>query len=174
MNKRVQYWGLTAAWTILIYSTLYIVRPVCEFLKKYTPFNAIIWGIFALVFVWIIYFILCHVRFRRASSYLLFFAIAACYAVALFWLKIPEERIHLIQYGVLACLVIRALKLDLPPLAAYAGAFVLTALLGLGDEGIQHILPNRYFEWKDVYLNAVSGALGLLLWMNFQKENNKA
>lgn len=170
MSKQIQYWGLTAAWTILIYSTLYIVRPICEFLKKYTPFNLIVWSIFVLISAWIIYLVFFHVRWRRASSYLLFSGIVVCYVVVLFWLKIPEERIHLIQYGILACLVVRALRLDLPPLAAYAGAFVLTSLLGLGDEGIQHVLSNRYFEWKDVYLNAVSGGLGLLLWSSFQKD----
>ena len=173
MNKRIQYWGFATAWTILIYSTLYIVRPICEFLKKYTPFNAIVWGIFVLISVWIVYFVFFHVRWKRLSSYLLFFGIVVCYAAALFWLKIPEERIHLVQYGILVCLVLRALRLDWPPLAAYAGAFVLTSLLGLGDEGIQHILPNRYFEWKDVILNSVSAGLGLLLWLSFQKEKNR-
>ena len=170
MSERTQYWGLAAAWTILIYSTLYIVRPICDFLKQHTPFDAIVWGFFVFISAWIIYFVFFHVRLRGASSYGLFFGTVVCYSAALVWLKIPEERIHLIQYGILACLVVRALKLDFPPLAAYAGAFFLTSLLGLGDEGIQHILPNRYFEWKDVILNSVSAGLGLLLGLSFQKK----
>ncbi len=168
MNKRTSHWALVIIWTGLIYSTLYIVRPICEFLKQYTPFDAIIWGLFVLTLIGIIYFVFFHVRRMKPLSYLLFFGTLACYAAALFWLKIPEERIHLIQYGILVCLLVRALRLDFPPSAAYAGAFVLTSLLGLGDEGIQHILPNRYFQWKDVILNSVSAALGLLLWLSLQ------
>ena len=41
-------------------------------------------------------------------------------------------------------------------------ALVLTVLVGVGDESIQWILPQRFFEVKDVVLNAVSGVLGLL------------
>lgn len=170
MNKRTQYWGLAATWTALIYSTLYIVRPVCEFLKQHTPFDAIVWGTFVLIAAWMIYFIFIHVRWQRASSCLLFFGTGVCYIAALYLLKIPEERIHLIQYGVLACLLFRALRLNLPPLPAYVGAFLLTSLLGWTDEGIQHLLPNRYFEWKDCILNSVSAGLGLLLWSSLQKE----
>jgi len=170
MNERIKCWGFAVVWTALIYSTLYIVRPICEFLKKYTPFNVIVWAALVLISAWIIYFIFFHLRWRRISSYLLFFGIVFCYSLTLLWLKIPEERIHLIQYGILVCLVIRALRLDLRPLAAYTGAFFLTSLLGFGDEGIQHIIPNRYFEWKDVILNSVSAGLGLLVWLSIHKE----
>lgn len=172
MNKRVWGWGLVAAWTAFIYSTLYIVRPICEFLKKHAPFNEMIWIMFVLAAVGIISYVMFRLRWRRAGSYILLLSIVGVYAVILFWLKIPEERIHLIQYGVLACLTVRALQRDLFTVVVYPLAWILTSLLGLGDEGIQHLLPNRYFEWKDVGLNALSAALGLLLWMNFQIENS--
>jgi len=172
MSKRIRYWAVAAAWVLLIYSTLYIVRPICEFLRKNTPFNAVIWGSFALILAMITYYIAFRVRWKKVSSYLLFFGIAVCYVAILFWLKMPEERIHLIQYGVLACLAVRALRLDMPPLVSYGIAFVLTSILGLVDEMIQHILPNRYFDWKDVRLNAISAGLGLFLRMSIKKEGS--
>ena len=33
---------MVGLWVGCIYSTLYVVRPICEFLKKNTPFNAIV------------------------------------------------------------------------------------------------------------------------------------
>jgi len=48
-----------------------------------------------------------------------------------------------------------------PRIWPYAGAWALTTLLGLGDEGIQHLLPERYFVWTDVGLNALAAALAL-------------
>jgi hypothetical protein len=44
---------------------------------------------------------------------------------------------------------------------AFAMALGLTALAGLGDELWQGVLPNRHFDWRDVRLNAISGALAL-------------
>ena len=46
---------------------------------------------------------------------------------------------------------------------AYVTSFALTVLVGFGDESIQWILPGRFFEVKDVWLNAISGGLGLLV-----------
>lgn len=161
-NKRWQSWALVVAWTMLIYSTLYIVRPVCEFLKAYTPFDVIVWIIFALLLGVLIYFFLLRWPRQGLWYYVLLLGTVLVYIGMLWILKIPEERIHLIQYGVLVCLIVRALRFDFPIKLAFGGAFVLTSLLGLGDEIIQHFLPNRYFQWQDVLLNTVSAALGLL------------
>jgi glycopeptide antibiotics resistance protein len=57
----------------------------------------------------------------------------------------------------------RALRIDFSSRAAYIASFVGTVLIGLGDECIQWVLPQRFFELKDVQLNALSGGLGLLI-----------
>ena len=41
--------------------------------------------------------------------------------------------------------------------------FVLAVLIGIGDECIQWLSPMPFFEVKDIQLNALSAALGLLL-----------
>ena len=78
----------------------------------------------------------------------------------------------------MAFVLCRALRLDLPPRVANCWALGLTPVIGFGDETIQWVLPQRFFELKDIQLNAVSGALGLLL-AHFgqvargQEENNE-
>lgn len=57
----------------------------------------------------------------------------------------------------------RALRLDLSPRGAYLASLMLTIAVGFGDECIQWVLPQRFFELKDVQLNAVSGVLGLVI-----------
>ena len=69
----------------------------------------------------------------------------------------------MLEYGLLAYLILRALQLDLADRPAYSWSLVLTTIVGLGDEIIQLILPQRFFEFKDVFLNMVSGGLALLL-----------
>ena len=76
-----------------------------------------------------------------------------------------EERTHLIEYGVVAVLVYQALTerqrsgRKVPALPVLA--VVVTALLGLLDEGIQFFLPNRVFDIRDVGFNALAGVIAV-------------
>jgi len=41
-NPRAFYWSCVGGLTGLIYSTLYIMRPICEFLRSATPFTFLV------------------------------------------------------------------------------------------------------------------------------------
>jgi hypothetical protein len=50
----------------------------------------------------------------------------------------------------------------------YAAAALVCVLIGTFDEIVQWAVPKRYFDWRDVRLNAVSGALiQVALWKGF-------
>ncbi len=74
----------------------------------------------------------------------------------------PAERTHLMEYGVLGVFVHAALservsqgrRVPLPPVAAV----LATAALGVVDEGIQWLLPNRVFDPVDMLFNLLAGA----------------
>ena len=89
--------------------------------------------------------------------------IAAAYLLMRARMALPEERTHLIEYGVASLLIYEALSerarvggrvsgWALPALAASCAA-----ALGFLDEGIQALLPNRVFDWRDVLFNALAG-----------------
>ena len=81
------------------------------------------------------------------------------------WLRIGalEERTHLFEYGLVAALVHEALLERqangrfVPALPLLA--LVISFLLGWLDEGIQAILPNRVYDWRDVFFNSVAAAM---------------
>jgi len=75
----------------------------------------------------------------------------------------PAERLHLVEYGLLAYLLYRALRLDLSSRRAYLLGFAIAAGFGFLDEVIQYILPNRVFETRDVMTNVLAAGLGLLV-----------
>jgi len=154
---------LAGIWTGLIYSTLYIMRPVCEFFKQYTWFSfSVNAGIaFSVIFIVLVFVRKKHIR--KTPTYLLLFLVMIGYFFGMTLLSIPEERLHFIEYGVLAFLIYRALILDFKNGRSYFAAFVITSFIGLGDEGIQYLLPNRYYQFKDVCLNSASAVLGLAL-----------
>jgi len=154
---------LAGAWTGLIYATLYIVRPVCTFLKTFVWFSSGINVVMVLLVFGVIVVLVRKRYLKRTSTYLLLTVVVALYLAGMAALSIPEERLHLIEYGVLVILVYRAVAVDRDNAWTYALALVITFLIGWGDEGIQHLLPNRYYQFKDVCLNGASAALGLAL-----------
>ena len=88
---------------------------------------------------------------------------AALYGwVGLGLLTIPEERLHLPQYGVLVILLWWAFHRALSGWVLFVLVFVLGAVAGAGDELVQHWRSNRVGDWQDVWLNTVSSALAAL------------
>jgi hypothetical protein len=92
--------------------------------------------------------------------------VAAAYLMVFVRMTIPEERTHLIEYGVVAVFIHEALterasqgrRVPAPAVLAVA----VTALLGWLDEGIQAILPNRVYDIIDVGFNALAGLMAIV------------
>ena len=162
-RERLKWWGIAVLWTGLIYSTLGIIRSVFEFLKEIIAFRIFFHtGMVYLALVLIIYFF-SKVRIKKPLTISLFTALMVGYFWLYFSLNIFAEKIHLVEYGFLAYFIYRALSVDMKGWSLYLCAIILCSLIGWGDEGIQYILPDRFFEWRDVRLNALSSFLGLCL-----------
>ncbi|MBF0609893.1 MAG: VanZ family protein [Magnetococcales bacterium] len=76
----------------------------------------------------------------------------------------PTERLHVIGYLVLGGLLY--LASDKPQSKKHLFFLALaTAFTGLTDEAIQGLLPHRYWDIKDVGVDAVGGGLGV--WLSY-------
>ncbi len=83
--------------------------------------------------------------------------------LVIFRLGAPE-RSHLMEYGILAIFIYKALSerhaakgLIFPALLA----FILTSILGALDEGIQFFMPNRVFDLEDILFNSLAALLAI-------------
>lgn len=88
------------------------------------------------------------------------------YGVGVLALEIPQERLHYVEYGVLAGLLYGAVESrpGWTPWRAAAFAFAVATGFGYLDEELQgRLWERRYFDWLDVALNARAAALGALL-----------
>ncbi len=77
----------------------------------------------------------------------------------------PTEILHLLEYGGLGYLIGWAAKISRFVSWPTLGCSVLVTLAGSGDEAIQYLLPNRYFEVRDILLNMWCGTVGLVAWL---------
>ena len=76
-----------------------------------------------------------------------------------------EERTHLIEYGVVAVLILEALRersshgrrVPLPALLA----ILATALIGTLDECIQAFIPSRVFDVQDIVFNTLAAVMAV-------------
>jgi VanZ family protein len=71
-------------------------------------------------------------------------------------------KVHLVQYGVLAWWFLNAVRTERGPVLA-----TLAVVLALGalDEGIQHLLPSRYFDVRDILGNWWATGTGAAAWL---------
>ncbi|HEX6201176.1 MAG TPA: VanZ family protein [Thermoanaerobaculia bacterium] len=77
------------------------------------------------------------------------------------------ERVHLLEYGLLAILFDRAFRPRHPGRLLPALALAAVALVSLADEWVQWLTPVRVGDARDVVLNLWAGAVGLLVGLAF-------
>ncbi|MBI5555102.1 MAG: VanZ family protein [Elusimicrobia bacterium] len=154
---------LAISYVALIYLTLPVIRPVLNFIKAHlgSKFD-LLTDIVLLAIMAGVALILIKSRISR-KQYILAFIVFCIYGYYLKILKIPEERIHLLEYGFLSYLVFKVYSSDWSFIFRYWQTFLTVSFIGTLDEIIQYFIPTRVGDVRDILLNIVSGLLGLVL-----------
>ena len=156
-----------AGYVAVVFATLPFARDLVIALRDTNLLGGVITAVYGLSVAVVVY----HVVFDlRASDWFAFSAVAlliAVIAALLLGLSIPEERVHFAQYAVMALLARNAFASQWPgrtgATRAMLGALAITSSLGVVDEGVQGLLPNRVFDLRDIALNLGAVAVGLSL-----------
>jgi uncharacterized membrane protein YfcA len=145
-----------------IYSVLFLGRPLANQLRDQNV--QAFFFVFGLLLVGVA--IIIHAVKTKPSKIELsvLIGIIAVYVMFIFRLGAPE-RSHVIEYSVLAILIHKALveratqrkQIRWPALLA----FVLAFLIGVMDECIQILLPNRVFDPQDIFFNGVAVTMAI-------------
>ena len=102
------------------------------------------------------------IRKRRVSrqAYFWLAGVGVVYSIYLYVLRAnPEETVHFVEYGALSLLVYRALLHRIRDNSIYITAALIVGIVGLVDEWLQWLAPNRVWDLRDVRINVVAGAL---------------
>jgi ABC-type xylose transport system permease subunit len=63
--------------------------------------------------------------------------------------------------------------LSKPSNRVYLQSAMIISVLGTIDELYQGVLPIRYFNWRDIFLNGLGGLLGLTIFWGISREREK-
>jgi VanZ family protein len=127
------------------------------------------------IFIALLFLALYMFRTRKSHTvfnYLSLLLIGIIYAWFLNDMKeSPIEALHFLEYGILSALLYRALRHHLNDKIIFFIATGLITLIGIGDELIQWMLPNRHWDFRDIGFNTLSGALiQLAIWFGIAPE----
>ena len=160
-ERRLWLWALAVV--AAIYSTLGLAGTMARTLREFGLLDVSTWVLVAMFLVGMT-ILTQGLRVRPGGV-----EIAVMLGVAAVYLLLflrstasPAERTHLMEYGVLGVFIHEALaervsqgrRVPVPPVVA----IVLTAVLGVVDEGIQWFLPERVFDPVDMLFNLLAGA----------------
>lgn len=155
-------------WTSSVVAAIYLTLGVAGQLSAELRDRGLLDGIFVLGFVLAVVAVATKaLRSRPGGIEITVLAgVAAAYLMAFARLGIPDERTHLFEYSVVAVLMHEALteraasgrRVPRPALIA----FVATAALGVIDECIQALLPNRVFDVRDIGFNVLAAFLAVV------------
>ena len=163
-RRERRLWLLLAAVLLGIFSTLTLAQAWAETLGD-GPVGAVLFIVACLL---ILGAVLTQGLTSRPSvaEMGIALAVAAAYLLVFVRMAIPTERSHLVEYGVVALVLLEALteranhgrRVVMPAVVA----IVATALIGAIDECIQWFLPSRVFDPVDMLFNALAAVMAVL------------
>jgi hypothetical protein len=162
-------WVLLGLWTLLIFASIPTMRALQRWVAGH--FGSATFGYAAVIAILaaLLGALARGRRPRRWPDLPTVIWLVAIAAVSLWWTRqlwgAPEEAVHFIEYGALGVLAWRALRQHVPDASAQLAAALLTTLVGTADEIIQWLTPDRFWDLRDVALNAgVAALVQLAVW----------
>ena len=170
-SRERTYWWVALGAVILTWTTLYWARALSDWFRDRGWITPLMVGLFVVTAVAVLVVVLRRRPGWRELAVLALFAVIYYLSVRPLMGQ-PEEALHFIQYGLVGGFFYAALverRRHHPPghspswLTRHPAlaAFLHTTAAGWADEGIQYVLPNRYYDLRDVAFNAAAAALAI-------------
>ncbi len=162
-GRERRLWAWTLAVVVAIYATLGLARTLSDELRNRDLLDNTFFTAFVVLVVAVVVRAL---RLRRSGGEIFVVLVTAIVYLMMFLrMASPEERSHLLEYGVVALLVHEALierashggHVPRPALLAIA----ITSAIGTVDECIQLVLPSRVFDPVDLGFNALAAVVAV-------------
>lgn len=161
--REKRLWTAVVLVVLGIYASLGVVRPLADALTDRGIFD----DCFILSFFLIGFSLLFYGLKSKTSKWDIgiWIGIIASYIMVFARISNPVERTHIMEFGVVAILILEALRerkangkpVFNPPIIA----FFATTLIGVIDECIQWFIPNRVFDTEDMQFNGIAAFMAI-------------
>ena len=157
--RRVVLWALVSAYTLLLPYAISIYNVI----EKH--FSSRIAGKVPLVIILIfgIVYIVSVIKMKKGIRSWLF--LLPCTIIVYVFMVLepnPNKHVHIPEYIVMAWLLFEALSLDYKGKGMLVLVFICSSLLGIVDELLQGVHPQRFYGWQDMVMNSAATVIGIL------------
>jgi len=147
--------------------SIFLIVPVARSIQIFVSNN---WGrevfgysvlvVLSIGIISLLYYLIFKLKIRILSNYIWLFIVAGLYIYFTLKLwKAPEEAVHFLEYGLLGFFLFKALSYHVRDKSIYVTATFFALFIGTIDEILQWMIPLRYWDFRDVGLNCLSGGL---------------
>ncbi len=159
LSKKLRV-ALTVGYLIAIYAFLPFSADILLSLIKQDLISIIVTTIYIFAAAAALWIMLVVYRIRDVAAYILMSMLALVVVYFMSGLQIQQERIHFVQYAALTMGILWCFEDHRVKKSTWIIAIVMSSFAGFIDECIQAIVPNRYFDMRDVGLNALASIVG--------------
>lgn len=156
-------WSYVVVWSLTIYATIPFVRVGVKYVRGEWGREAFTYFVAAVVILATAASVILLLKSGRRSvagtGWLLGVGGVIVYLTLDLRAGSPEEAVHYLQYGLLSLLLFRAFVHRIRDTSIYGAVTIAGTIVGMIDETIQWITPDRYFGVRDIWLNFTAVAL---------------
>lgn len=173
MNRRYRHWLRIILWISVAIYTLSLPHIIIIYKTIVSHFSSDITEIIPKVIILILgmfYTAFGYVRKKNLRHMGYIFPCAILIYAVLYIAPNPNKEIHVPEYILMSWLLFMALSIDYQGKGISILVSICAPLLGIVDELLQGIHPNRYYGWEDMGINSISALIGVLLLEGLRNE----
>ncbi len=160
--SETRLWLAVALWIVTLFFTIPIARALQGVVRESLGSSS--FGYFVItVVIFSTVVVLYKIRERLSLKSSSFWWLLVCATVLIaYTIRLwdnPVEAVHFVQYGILTILAFLALGCRHKNSWVYLAAFLVTVIVGIIDEGIQWLVPNRIWGLSDIGINSLSALI---------------
>ncbi len=158
-NQKVKEGVFAIGYVLLLLGSAYFVPPVWLFFENHFPWYP------RLPALLLVFLLILPLRLLSRDSFRipLFLVSSGLFFYAMTRLEWPVEQIHFIEYGGLGFFFFKFLRHFFKIPWSYLGSVLAASGIGVVDELLQGLLPNRVYDTRDLWINFWSAGLGMIV-----------
>ena len=142
-SSAARTWVLVGIYVAVLFASVPFARDIVVGLREQHLLGTSVTLLYFAAVVGLVYHVVFDVRLSDRIAFLALVLLALVTGSLVLGLAVPEERIHFLQYGLLALLCRRALAWHFEPRGQVLGAVALASVAGVLDEVLQGVTPDR-------------------------------